>query len=180
MNTFYNYHENAHMICVQYITPLVQSLSACQGLLRSAKDNILMNEAIYTYVIVNCRQLISFLGINYCNGKLTGTGTSLNETYLPVNVLGCGGKAVNVDELTNIRKNLLTRMLLTADHIHHLGYIRYAGETECLKDIYFDKGGIDYLLLLLKENFYDQTGTEFPMNAGLPVPASPNIIGTLL
>ncbi|MCD8541103.1 MAG: hypothetical protein LRY55_16105 [Leadbetterella sp.] len=151
MNTSYTNDEYAKVICTRYITPRVQSLSACRADLRADQNDLLKQEALYVYMIVTCHQLISFLGISHTNDQLTVNATWPNNSYLQINARNCGGKAVNVDELTNIRKSLLTEMLLTAGDIHHIGHTMRVTQ---LKDLYLHKGGIDYLFLLLKQNFY--------------------------
>lgn len=147
------------MISARYISPRVRSLLASQLILKSGQETPLNNDAVYMYIIVTCHQLLSFLGVSYWNGRLTGTEMPANESHLQINIRDCGGKPVNVNELTNIRKSLLAQMILTARHIHHLSY---TGNPEQLNDIYLNKGGIDYLFLLLKQHFYDETGTAFP------------------
>lgn len=59
-------------------------------------------------------------------------------------------------------------MILTARHVHHLSY---TGNPAQLYDLYLNKGGIDYLLLLLKQHFYDEAGIAFPIVSHLPSPS---------
>lgn len=159
MNALYINHDYARVICTRHITPRVRSLRACQTILKSGKAGLLPDEALYTHIIITCHQLILFLGLDYCDGMLRNAQVSPDENYMLINHKACGGKAIKIDELTNIRKSILSQMLLTAKHIRYAGY---TGIPEHLKNLYLDRGGVDYLLLLLKQNFYEETGLEFP------------------
>lgn len=159
MKTLNINHEYARVICTRYINPRVQLLSGYQAMLKSGRADPPTDEALYMYIVVTCRQLISFLGIEYYEGALKNVDVFSDKNYLQIDLRNCGAIALDVDQLTNIRKILLTEMLFIARHIHYPGYIN---PPDQLKKIYLDKGGIDYLLQLIKQNFHDVVGLEFP------------------
>lgn len=160
MKTLNPNHEYARMICTRYIDPRVQSLSDYRNILIAGEADPLISEAIYMHIIITCHQLITFLGMDYSDGTLNDVDILSDKHYLQIDLRNCGGKPLNVDDLTNIQKTLISEMLFIAKHIHYPGYISPADQ---LKKIYLEKGGIDYLLLLLKQGFYDKAGFEFPV-----------------
>lgn len=159
MKTLNINYEYAEMICTRYVTPRVRSLSDYQAILKSDQADPLTREAMYTHIIVTCHQLITFLGIEYTDGLLNDTDIFSDKHYLQIDLRNWGGTALHVKQLANIQKTLLSEMLFIAQHIHYPGYIC---PPDQLQKIYLDKGGIDYLLLLMKQHFYDTLGFEFP------------------